>query len=259
VKGAFVIGGDLVVEGTIRGAAVVIGGDVQVMPGAIVEDGVYAIGGALHIDNGARVAGSRVQVAGGNAKDVFANLTMSSHSEQAAAPRWIGPLLRFIQMVALFALALLLVFLAPGHVEAVRQTLLQERSKVTIAGLGLLLGFVPACLLLALSVLGIPLIPLAVLALLSAFVLGLTALSAALGYRLPIAKHPESLSGAMMLGMLLLALAVLVPVLGGILFFLTSFYGAGAVLLSRFGTRSPPKEPNPEPPGRVGMPASIEH
>jgi hypothetical protein len=81
------------------------------------------------------------------------------------------------------------------------------------------------------------------LALLAAFVLGVTGLAASVGYRLPLIQDPKELAGPVALGMLLVAAIAVIPVLGAVLWFLASFYAAGAVMVSRFGTR-PPQAPS---------------
>lgn len=249
VDAAIVIGGSLSVSGKVRGPAVAVGGSVEVKPGAIVEQGVYAIGGAISIDELSRVQGARMQVAPGNFSDVVSQL--SARNERSVGARWIGSFVRFGQLLAVFALGSLLVFAAPHQVQNIRRTLEEQSRKAALAGLGLMLGFVPACILLAVTLLGIPLIPLAVLTLVASFVMGLTALAAMIGSRLLVSKRSDNLFGAMSFGMLLLALAAIIPWLGSIAMFLASFYAAGAVLVSRFGTRMPSQQP----PAAGGEPA----
>ena len=241
VEAAIVIGGSLNVAGRVRGPAVAVGGSVDVMPGAVVEQGVYAIGGALSIGALAQVQGARMQVAPGNFSDVASQLSASK--ERKAGARWVGPSMRLGQVLAVFLIGSLLVFAAPRQVQGVRRTLEQHPRKAALAGLALMLGFIPGCILLAVTLLGIPLIPLAVLVLVASFVMGLTALAALIGFRLPAIKGSDKLFGAMAFGMLFVALAAVIPVFGSIVMFFGSFYAAGGVLVSRFGTRTPSPPP----------------
>lgn len=252
VDAAIVIGGSLVVEGVVTGPAAAVGGDVEVRPSGAVSNGVYAIGGTLRIDEGADVQGPRTQVAAGEIGTVISQLSQREQQSEAN-PAGFWPIMRLAQVLAVLVIGLLLAALVPVPLQTVRRTLNEQPGRSALAGLGLLLGFVPLCVILAVSVLGIPLIPLALLALSACVVMGLSALAASIGFGLRLIKSPDNLLGATALGMSLIALAVLIPILGGLLWFLGSFYAAGAVLLSRFGTRAPEpprrqvQRPQPEP------------
>jgi hypothetical protein len=218
---------------------------------------VLAIGGLLEVDEGAHVAGARVQVEGGDFSQVVAQLSQAGPAREAP-PLWLGPVMRFIQMLALLLLAAILVLLAPRPVRRVRDTLLQHAAGSALAGLAIMAAFVPLCVLLAVSIFGIPLIPVAVFVLLAAFVMGLTGLASAIGFKLPALKRKDNLLGAMALGILVLMLATVIPVVGGVVLLLSSFYGAGAVLLSRFGVREPPTPELWQPARRVDVTAPAE-
>jgi hypothetical protein len=246
VEAAIVVGGNLVVEGRVSRIAAVVGGDLEVRPGAVVEGSIAAIGGTLRVDERARVDGARVHVAGGDFSAVVRDLS-EGRDTQMVPPRWVRPVMRLFQMLALFVIGVFLVLLAPRQVQAVRQTVREHVAMATLVGLALLVGFVPLCILLAISLFGIPLIPVAALVLLAAIIMGLTGIAAAIGYATPPIKDPDNLFGAMALGVLLLALVSAIPVLGALVLFSASFYGAGAALLSRFGTRVPPaREASPK-------------
>jgi hypothetical protein len=259
---ALVIGGSLVVEGVVHGPAAAIGGDLDVRPGAFVEKGAYAVGGNLRIDEGARVQGARTQVAPGDFSEVVSQLS-GKQAQHTPAVRYVWPLLRLAQALAVLLIGLVFAFLAPRPILSIRRTLEQHPSQCALAGLGLMLGFVPACVLLAISVLGIPLIAVAVVALVIAFAMGLSALAATLGAHLGLLKNSRNLAGTMALGMALLTIATAIPVLGGFVWGLASFYAAGAVLVSRFGTRTPaarpPSAPAQETPSSSELPASARH
>lgn len=240
VDAAVVIGGSLVVAGTVEGPAVAVGGDLRIAPNAKVGGPAAAVGGALLVDPAAEVVGPKVQVAGGDFSQVAADLSNADGGEYQAPPMWAGPILRMFQVLALFVVGIFLLLLAPRPVRVVGRTLRERPAQASLAGLVLLLGFIPLCIVLAISLIGIPLIPLAVLGLLALFIMGLSAMCLDVGFKLPFVKGEDNLFGALTGGMLALMLAVMVPVLGGLLLFFASFYAAGGVLISRFGTRPPP-------------------
>jgi hypothetical protein len=135
-----------------------------------------------------------------------------------------------------------------------------QPARDTLIGLGILLGFLPFCALLAVSIAGIPLIPVAVLLVLSMFILGLTAIASAVGQKLGADAGPERMLASVAIGMLMLAVGSAIPFLGGFVLFVASIYGAGAVVSTRFGTRSPGPRPNaPETSARSSaeLPAGV--
>src|SRR5690606_29913975 len=93
--------------------------------------------------------------------------------------------------------------------------LVQRSALSTIAGVALLLGFVPLCAVLGFSFVGIPLIAVAVSVLAAAIILGMAAVASTLGGFLPQLRDEPRLFGALAVGMLVLGLLALIPVAGG--------------------------------------------
>jgi hypothetical protein len=243
VEVAIVIGDDLVVAGHVKGVAAAIGGDLHVLAGAQIDGPALAIGGALHIDDAAKVAGPHVLVAPGDFSQVAEDL--GNVDFQREAPSFgAGSAMRLAQVFSLFVVGLILVLLAPRHVQGVRQTLMQQSGVAVLVGTLVMIGLVPLCVLLAVSLVGIPLIPVAIIAVVAACTLGLVALAATLGYWTRFIKDPDNLLGAMSIGLTIIAFAVALPFLGAVVMFFASAWGAGAALLSRFGARPPaPRTP----------------
>lgn len=261
-QAAIVIGDDLIVAGHVQGVAASVGGDLHVLPGAIIDGPALAIGGELHIDEGATVEGPRVTVAPGDFSQVAGELADVDY-EQREPSFAAGSAMRLAQVLSLFVIGLVLVWLAPRHVQGVRQTLAQRPGVAVLVGMVVMIGLIPVSVLLAVSVVGIPLIPIAVIAVIAACALGLVAFAATLGYWTPFIKNPDNLVGALSIGLAIIGLAVALPFFGAVVMFFASACGAGAALLSRFGARPPaPRtpptrsehseaEPSAEPPART--------
>jgi hypothetical protein len=150
----------------------------------------------------------------------------------------LGTLLR---MMTLLIIGLLLITFLPEHIANVRGFLDGKPGHAALAGFAVLVGFIPLCILLAVTLVGIPLIPVAALVLAALVVVGLTAFSTWLGYRIPVFEGRKSVIGALLIGLVVLTLVDLIPVVGTILVTLVGFFAGGAVLLSRFGRIAPPK------------------
>lgn len=257
LESAIVIGGSLDVQGKVRGLAAAVGGDLSVGPKAFVGGPAASIGGQLAIDGAARVSGPKVHVAGGDFSQVADELsaTQSSHPP----PAWTGSALRAMQVLSAFVLGLFLVLWAPEAVRTVRNEVQSATGRDLLLGLALFFGVVPVCLLLAVSIVGIALIPAVLLFVLISFAFGLVSVGAQIGRRLSVGKNDEHLLTSVAVGMLALAAGAALPFLGAFILFAACVYGAGAVLATRFGTR--PRDQRPPmkqsaPPAAVGSPLS---
>jgi len=255
VRRAVAIGGSLTVLGHVRGDAVAVGGSVTLLPGARVEGDTVAIGGAVTLPPGARVEGDAVAVGGAVIAEEGASLEGNNVSLGGTVPTIIGSLIRWgvgsgshlrsfvgvgamlARGILLFGIVLLVSLAFPDHVAHVRTFLASRPGFSLLGGLAVLVGFIPLCVLLAVTIIGIPLIPIAVMLLVALFVFGITAAALWLGERIPLLGENKTPLKAVALGGAGLALVGLIPWIGTLAIFLAAMMAAGATLLSRFGRR----------------------
>jgi hypothetical protein len=93
---------------------------------------------------------------------------------------------------------------------------------------------VPLCVLLAVTFIGIPLIPVAVMLLVALFLFGFTVSAAWLGERMPVSQEHKTPSSQWP-GRRHLVVVGLLPWIGTAALILAAAISAGATLLSRFG------------------------
>jgi hypothetical protein len=234
---------------------VAIAGDVHVGPGASVEQDAVAIGGRVLIDPAGDVGGQKVTVGVPALGDLVKTLGLRGHEEAGSGGGW-----ALAKWVAKFGVTLLLGFLLltlfPRRVDAVAAALQANPGKSLLAGLLGLLAQPLLTLLLAVTLVGIPLIAVQVLGVLVAYLLGITAAAVLLGRALPVALHRGTgiLQLAIGLGLLLLGFAI--PFLGWLLWATLVMATFGAVLRTRFGqtpvletvAAAEPPAPPPMPP-----------
>ncbi len=234
---------------------VAIAGDVHVGPGASVEQDAVAIGGRVLIDPAGDVGGQKVTVGVPALGDLVKTLGLRGHEEAGSGGGW-----ALAKWVAKFGVTLLLGFLLltlfPRRVDAVAAALQANPGKSLLAGLLGLLAQPLLTLLLAVTLVGIPLIAVQVLGVLVAYLLGVTAAAVLLGRALPVALHRGTgiLQLAIGLGLLLLGFAI--PFLGWLLWATLVMATFGAVLRTRFGqtpvletvAAAEPPAPPPMPP-----------
>ncbi|MEK7705436.1 MAG: hypothetical protein AAB426_10790 [Myxococcota bacterium] len=248
VGDAVAIGGPLTVAGHVRGDAVAVGGPLTLEAGAVVNGDAVAVGGPLEADPGAVVLGDRVAVSGpvGSLARTVVNFTVDGDDVHVSLPWFlIGFGATLLRAVALFVLALLLLTFAPERVARVHDYMTERPGPAMLGGIAIVAGFVPLIILLAITIIGIPLIPVAVFTVVALVVLGLTSFVTWIGERVPVRKGKKTPVGAMAMGVGILALVDLVPFVGTALVVLVGFFAAGAAMLSRFG--SPPKTSNVPP------------
>jgi hypothetical protein len=253
-----VLGSVTLEAGSSARQVVAIAGDVHVGPGASVENDAVAIGGRVLIDPAGDVGGQKVTVGVPALGDLIRSLGLRGH--EAGGGGW-----ALAMWVAKFGVTLLLGFLLltlfPRRVDAVAAALQANPGKSLLAGLLGLLAQPLLTLLLAVTLVGIPLIAVQALGVLVAYLLGLTAAAVLLGRALPATLHRGTgiLQLAIGLGLLLLGFAV--PFLGWLLWATLVMATFGAVLRTRFGqtpvletvAATEPPAPPPMPPP---MPAS---
>jgi len=182
------VGGSATVDGMVRGDVVAIGGSVNLGPTADVENDVVAVGGAVHRDPAARIGG-RVQEVGinlGRFRDgQFSLFNLWRDSMFGSAFRLAGTLAR---LGILCLLAALVVLFGREYMERAAVRAAAEPLKAGAIGLLAQLLFVPVLVitivLLAVTIIGIPLlvlVPFAMLGLVVIALVGFTGVSYRLG------------------------------------------------------------------------------
>jgi hypothetical protein len=232
VDKAVAIGGSITVAGHVRYDAVAIGGSVTLLPGASVGGDSVAIGGAVSVAEGATLEGDNVSL-GGAIPTTVGSMT-----------RWVvgGPHMfltfgfasRLTRAVLLLVIAVLIAAAFPGALTRIGAYLVNRPGLSALGGVAILLGFVPLCVLLAVTIIGIPLIPVAVMLLVALFLFGFTVSAAWLGERLPFLQEKAPVK-TVALGGVVFVLVGLIPWIGTAALIFAAAFSAGATLLSRFG------------------------
>jgi len=139
------------------------------------------------------------------------------------------------RVLLLFVIALLIALAFPGTVTRIRTYLVHRPGLSAVGGIAILLGFVPLCALLAVTIIGIPLIPVAVMVLVVLFLFGFTVSAGWLGERVPVGTEHRTPAKSVALGGAIFVVVGLLPWIGTSVLILVAAISAGATLLSRFG------------------------
>jgi len=234
---AVAIGGSVTVAGHVRQDVVAVGGSVTLLPGARVDGDAVAIGGSVSVDPAATLEGDNVSL-GGTVPRTVGSLAKWMGGRGHGLHPMFGLASRVTRAVLLYAIALLIAAAFPGAFARVKAYLVSRPGLSALGGLAIVFGFAPLCVFLAVTIIGIPLIPVAVLLLVALLLFGLAISAGWLGERMPFLADKTPVK-TVALGGLVLALVSLVPWIGTSLLIVAAAIAAGATLISRFGRRLP--------------------
>lgn len=230
VPKAVAVGGSVTVLGHVLDEVVAVGGSVTLRPGAQVDGNAVAIGGVVTVEEGARLQGDNVSIGARPIAWLLGAVASLGPFALLAGFVWTRVLLLFV-IVLLIALAF------PDRVARVHAFLTSRPGVSSLGGIAMLVGFVPLCILLAVTIIGIPLIPVAVMLLLALLLFGVTVSAMWLGEKIPLLQEGKTPLKAVALGGAALVVVGLIPWIGTPVVFLAAVVCAGAALLSRFGQR----------------------
>jgi hypothetical protein len=283
VEQAVAILGDLIVRGDVHGDAVAVMGSVRVEDGASVGGQVVAVGGQIELAPTAKIAGSADQVAIGFPEIRVDGPGYDSFRFRLLPDRdWLagfalgGSLLR---LTALLLLALTAAIVFTPAVQRIADQAAAGPAESLIIGLGLQLLLVPVlfaiCIALAVSLIGLPLVPVVIALAGGLWLVGFAGAAAALGrgiLRVAVVGRP-SVAMAVVVGgapFALLTLAsrfgwwagggwsrwwLVVAVAGLLIEAVLWSVGAGAFLLAWFKRTTPTAAPHVQPPVPPPAPA----
>src|SRR5262245_7790026 len=226
VDKAVAIGGSVTIAGHVRRDAVAIGGSVTLLPGARVEGDAVAIGGAVSVAEGATLEGDNVSL-GGKIPTTVGSMT-----------RWMagGPHMfsmfsfasRLTRAVLLFVIALLMAAAFPDVLPRIGAYLANRPGLSAPGGAAIVPGFVPRGRPLAVTIIGIPLIPVSLMLLVVLFLFGFTVSAAWLGDRMPLSPERKTPLKSVAWGGAVLVVVGLVPWIGTAGIILAAAVSAGA-------------------------------
>jgi len=249
-------GGAVEVSGTVDNDIACFGGNVSLLPTAVVEGNVAVMGGQVDKADSAVVNGDIKNISLGMLNSFIPDAVNVVHHKTVLS-RFITFLISLIWVAAIALLTLLVVLFFPRNVERIARAVELDIWKSVGIGLLVQIAILPAIVLMAVSILGIPLIPLGVLLLVAACILGFAGFGLLVVRRAYQGGHREAPAtvAAAMLGFLmlnaLLLLGHLINVLGSpftilgwiliivnfTVFWFATTVGLGAVWTTRLGSR----------------------
>jgi hypothetical protein len=230
VNDVVVLDGSVTSYGRIEGNVVIIGGSLYLKEGARVRGHVVIIGGQIEKDSSAAIAGKTTQV-------YFPRFLPSVATLLAGG--WIAAWAAISVMVLLgfLGLSILMVALIPGNMGSAVSALERSFGAMLLWGVLWIIMIAPIALFLAISIVGIILIPVQVLLVSLAFLIGYIVSAIYIGKSVFLSLKKESVPFAdAIFGILILHAVGFVPVFGSVIKAVFLIAGFGAVVTTKFGT-----------------------
>ena len=235
VRDAVVIGGHITVNGVVEHDVVAVGGSVMLGPESVVGRNVVSLGGAIDKSEGAEVQGDIVEV---NIPALASGLT-SVFRDNWQGLRWAFQILALIAFIGFLALALLVIALLPKPVGLVSAAVENNTLKAALWGLLGMVMIVPLAIFLAVSVVGLVLMPLYGFLVACAFLAGYIAVAHLIGKKIMTAlKRPDQpMLWETFLGLIVLWAIGWVPIVGWMVNGVAGLLGLGGVIACLISAR----------------------
>ena len=240
------IGGQVTIHGLVERNVIAVGGSIVLANESIVRGDVICAGGVIIKGNDAQVYGDITEI---NAENISLAFSSALRGELEG---WslIFNIISLCFFAVIFVIALTLIIFIPRPLIVIVEEIKTYQLKSFFWGFLATLTIAPFFMLLAISIIGITLIPLVFTLLLLAFILGYVASGKIIGgYILTkiSRRQIKSLAGETILGLLLLWLIGWIPYVGWLVKFFALTFGLGGVLLALFNRKHLPSTPPPPP------------
>ena len=266
VNTIFSIGGEVVIDGEVRGRVIVMGKLISV--GGKVDKDIVSIGNNIVLKEGSIVGGDVISIGGrvfrwagaevkGKIKEInrfgfnrksnqdFENLPFDS-------PRFFYwrnfyPLqiyfegnFKLFKLITLLIVVGLAVALFSKQIRNIATFVSKEPGESLLFGILGIILIIPLTIILGLSIIGIPLTFLLIILVIVASLFGVVSIYFLIGQRFLTTfnfKNPTTLWGVF-IGLIILELIRTIPHLGGIIMLTVYLFGFGAVIKTRFGSKT---------------------
>ncbi|MFL5781641.1 MAG: polymer-forming cytoskeletal protein [Thermoleophilaceae bacterium] len=233
----FAIAGRVRISGTVDGDVVTVANRLRLLDGAQVKGDVSYGDEKPVVESGARVDGKIKKVKNKIGVGAFA---------------WaIGLIVWLAVTGSALILGILVVALTPRAMEAAWEVAGASTGATIGMGAGLFLGFPIVALIVAATVVGIPLAAVLLLAVLPLYALGYVTSAWILGRRILTGRRDRFVP--FLIGLVILRVIALIPFLGGLVGICATAFGLGALGLAAWRAggagRAGPPQPAPAPAG----------
>jgi hypothetical protein len=244
VENAHAFGGSVTISPNARvlDTAIAFGGDVVLKTGARVDGDAYSFGGKIVQEPGSIVGGERATF-----NDRHGMMSGSYGRHRFFPWYFFHAIFRISSAVVAAILGLIILQTSPQFLPDLAAKLRQSPGLTALWGFGSIVSLVCVSVFLAITLIGIPLIPLLSLTAILASLVGSLGVALFVGQSIN-QNVTQPTSQQFLIGLAILTGLTLLPFLGGLLVFLINLFGLGVILLWQFGRVSRGEAPPTKPP-----------
>lgn len=234
VENAHAFGGSVTISPNARvlDTAIAFGGDVILKKGARVDGDAYSFGGKIVQEPGAIISG------GARFSDRHGMMSESYGRGSFFPWYFFNAMFRISAAVVAAILGLIILQTSPQFLPSLAGKLRQYPGLAALWGLGAILSIVFSTVFLAITLIGIPLIPILSLSAVITSLVGSLGVALFVGQRID-RNIQQSVLQQFLIGLAILTVLTLIPFLGGLVVFLINLFGLGVILLWQFGREKP--------------------
>ena len=235
VENALAFGGNVTVSPNARvlDTAIAFGGDVILKKGVQVEGDVYSFGGKIVKEEGER----------NSVEEATSTSMRTIHHPRSiigciATANVCSPIFRIGNAVLAAILGLIILHTNPQFLPNLATKLRQHPTLAVLWGIGAIVAIIFGSIFLAITLIGIPLIPLLSLTAIVTSLVGSLSVALFVGQSL-VSNRNWSLQQQFLVGLAILTVMTLIPFFGGLVIFLVNMFGLGVILLWKLGREKP--------------------
>ncbi len=235
VENAHAFGGSVTVSPNARvlDTTIAFGGDIILKKGARVDGDAYSFGGKIVQEPGAIVSGERATFSDRHGMMYGSNRGRNSFF----AHYFFSAIFRISAAITAAILGLIILHTSPQFLPNLATKLRQHPSLTALWGIGAIVAIIFVSVFLAITLIGIPLIPLLILTAIVTSLVGSLGVAFFVGQCL-VSNGDRSLQ-QFLVGLAILTALALIPFFGGLVVFLVNLFGLGVILLWQFGREKP--------------------
>jgi hypothetical protein len=236
----------------VSGDAVAFGGDVRIGKNAVVHGDAVSFGGQIIRDENATVHGDAVALGGQALGSIVAKGLAKSHrpsdsdddrasdaergtSDEREGHSVGGLALFLLQFSMLFGLGFLAIMFAPQRMKHLEASIKAEPGRNAAVGMIAFIASAPLTVILAVTLVGIPVVIFGWLAVGFLVPLGLTAVASTIGTIVPTGRFTKTHALVLAVGTFVLLVVLRIPVLGPIAVGCAALLAFGAIIRTRLG------------------------
>ena len=235
VENASAFGGSVTVSPNARvlDTAIAFGGDVILKKGARVDGDAYSFGGKIVQEPGAIIIGERATFSDRH------GMMSDSYGRRSLFPWYFfNAIFRISAAVVAAILGLIILQTSPQFLPNLATKLRQYPGLAALWGIGAIFAILFGTVFLAITLIGIPLIPILSLSVVVTSLVGSLGVALFVGQRIDRNSQQSALQ-QFLIGLAILTVLTLIPFLGGLVVFLINLFGLGVILLWKFGKDQP--------------------